>query len=316
MPINENQNYQGQEVPSPMVQQFMPTQYIPQPPEIQNLDQALIMENQISALVQNFASSLIQIIRNAQTPNSDLQISLQVNQKQNPPNFLLNAPMLQNNSMPSQEIQNQTQNNHFNQNQEISNQAHFTTQNGGPKIQSQTDNQQVKSKNNSNPKNYSNDNTPKVSLKYVPFKNDVGIVAFVLQNENNFIELTSSDQTAPSNDILKNDNSYWSSEDVENSWIRYNFQRKVSINQYLLHFGPEETIPSDWKLEGSTNGSEWVPIDSISNYTTGEKKFIFPVHQSPFFSMFKLTQTNKNVGNNNIFCLEYVDFSGMVEIMI
>jgi len=122
--------------------------------------------------------------------------------------------------------------------------------------------------------------------------------------------------------VMKNDDSYWHSQDIPNSWIQFDFkQNKVSITSYSLHVF---YCLKSWKVEGSINGSTFDIIDNKVDticFKDCEGKFYDPNSQknfsvqpnNKFYKIIRITSTSKKWNNNDQFNLYRVEFFGFVQ---
>jgi len=119
--------------------------------------------------------------------------------------------------------------------------------------------------------------------------------------------------------VLKNDDSYWESQNLPNSWIQFDFkQRKVSITSYSFYV--YNKIKS-WKVEGSTDGSTFEIIDNkvdTTDFQNSNRKFNDPSAQKNFpvqpnnkyYRYIRITSTGKRWVENDYFNLYRVEFFG------
>ena len=110
-------------------------------------------------------------------------------------------------------------------------------------------------------------------------------------------------------------NDYWKSQSSPNSWVMFDFkEKKVSLSSYSLKSDGSGKGGHllQWKLEGSNDGSSWTCLDSrntldlngqyiVKNYSTNN-------HDSHRY--IRITQTGKNSGNSDKFCLYNIEFFG------
>jgi len=127
---------------------------------------------------------------------------------------------------------------------------------------------------------------------------------------------------APTN-VLKNDSSYWHSENLPNSWIQFDFKlRKVSITSYSMN---EYYVKlKSWKVEGSTDGSTFEIIDNkvdttdfqndSGGFNVPNAQKNFPVQpKNKYYRYIRITSTAKTWNNYDYFCLYCVEFFGFVQ---
>jgi len=130
-----------------------------------------------------------------------------------------------------------------------------------------------------------------------------------------------SDSYLPKN-VFKNDSSYWSSNNLPNSWIQFDFkERKVSITSYSLH---DFFRVKSWKVEGSTDGSTFEIIDNkvdTTDFQNSNRVFNDPGAQKNFpvqpnnryYRYIRITSTSKDWYNSDLFLLYRVEFFGFVQ---
>ena len=122
--------------------------------------------------------------------------------------------------------------------------------------------------------------------------------------------------------VLKNDSSYWQSQNLPNSWIRFDFkERKVSITSYSMNV---YNRVKSWKVEGSTDGSTFEIIDNkvdTTDFQNSNCYFNDPIHQKNFpvqpnnkyYRYIRITSTSKCWYNNDYFYFYRVEFFGFRE---
>ena len=134
--------------------------------------------------------------------------------------------------------------------------------------------------------------------------------------QSGLIQITaSSDNGNIPNNVLKNDNSYWISNNVQNSWIQFDFKSTViSLVSYSLRSAYE---PKSWKIEGSNDSINFTLIDQRSNNTNDfkhgqyiEKHYHVNGSQDKF-RYIRITQGDDGrVANDHYFYLYRVEFFG------
>ena len=122
--------------------------------------------------------------------------------------------------------------------------------------------------------------------------------------------------------VLKNDSSYWHSQNLPNSWIQFDFKpRKVSITSYSMN---DHFRVKSWKVEGSTDGSTFEIIDNkvdTTDFQNNNSKFNDPSAQKNFpvqpnnkyYRYIRITSNSKNWHNSDWFVLFRVEFFGFVQ---
>lgn len=61
-------------------------------------------------------------------------------------------------------------------------------------------------------------------------------------------------------------------------WLQWkNLKEKVNIKTYLLQFGFDGSNRyfKSWELQGSDNGTDWVKLDEVTNFTTSSNGYLF-----------------------------------------
>jgi len=136
------------------------------------------------------------------------------------------------------------------------------------------------------------------------------------------IDVTASSSSKSPKNVLKNDNSYWESQSLPNSWIQFDFkERNVSITSYSIH---EYRKAKSWKVEGSTDGSTFIIIDnkvdttdfqnSNSQYNDPSAQKNFPVQpNNQYFRYIRFTSTSKNWSNNDHYDFYRIELFGFVQ---
>jgi len=122
--------------------------------------------------------------------------------------------------------------------------------------------------------------------------------------------------------VLKNDGSFWHSQNLPNSWIQFDFkERKVSITSYSMN---DYNRVKSWKVEGSTDGSTFEIIDNkvdTTDFQNSNHQFNDPSAQKNFpvqpnnkyYRYIRITSTSKNWYNSDYFELYRVEFFGFVQ---
>jgi len=130
-----------------------------------------------------------------------------------------------------------------------------------------------------------------------------------------------SNTSIPKN-VMKNDSSRWSSNNLPNSWIQFDFkQRKVSITSYSMN---DDYKVKSWKVEGSIDGSTFEIIDNkvdtthfqniTRNFNDPSAQKNFPVQpNNKYYRYIRITSTSKNWNNNDYFLLYRVELFGFVQ---
>jgi hypothetical protein len=116
------------------------------------------------------------------------------------------------------------------------------------------------------------------------------------------------------NNVLKNDDSYWWSENVKNSWIQFDFKtRSISLKSYSLRsrYGPKS-----WKIEGSNDMNTFTLIDQRNNpndFKPGQyvNQHYYVNGSQDQFRYIRITQGDEGRhGGDHYFMLERVEFYG------
>jgi len=142
--------------------------------------------------------------------------------------------------------------------------------------------------------------------------------------ESSDIDVTASSITGsntPKN-VLKNDNSYWQSKDIPNSWIQFDFkERRVLITSYSMSV---LNRVKSWKVEGSNDGSAFDIIDSqvestvfqsgnnIYNHPSSQKNFHVQ-NNSKYYRYIRITSTSKTWINFDYFYISVFELFGFLK---
>jgi NIMA (never in mitosis gene a)-related kinase len=144
------------------------------------------------------------------------------------------------------------------------------------------------------------------------------IISFLRKIDEDSILVTVSsiyDEESKPENVLNTDQSFWWSENEENSWIQFEFKSHfISPQGYLIRNGLLYS-PKGWKLEGSKDENEWVQLHEITNseiFKQGNQEGNFHCKTDQFFSFLRLTQIQGNFGGNVVFLLNFVEFYGKV----
>ena len=112
-------------------------------------------------------------------------------------------------------------------------------------------------------------------------------------------------------------NSYFNTQDEENSWVRFNFKtRRVYLASYSLKSGIWHLLR--WVIEGSNDGSEWKVIDSRDTKDLDGHYFVktFKCNQgnNEFYRYLRLFQPARgNCRDGSELELSEVEFFGVVD---
>ena len=112
-------------------------------------------------------------------------------------------------------------------------------------------------------------------------------------------------------------NSYFNTQDEENSWVRFNFKtRKVCLTSYSLKSGTWHLLR--WVIEGSNNGSEWKVIDSRDTKDLDGHYFVktFKCNQgnNEFYRYLRLFQSARSNSNGDSeLQLSGIEFFGVLD---
>ena len=149
-----------------------------------------------------------------------------------------------------------------------------------------------------------------------------GIISSLLKKSVK-IEVNSSstldDMHSPQNLIIYNDNEkYFSSKNLENSWVSFNFiNYSVIPLNYTLQSDFDNIIanPKDWVIEGSNDNVSWSIIDEQKNVIcTNTKRYLrtFSIDNSKFipFRYLRLRLTGKNWNGDNCLKVGSIEFYG------
>lgn len=156
----------------------------------------------------------------------------------------------------------------------------------------------------------------------IPLVQHDGIISYLRSYGKDSVKLScSSTWSGPIENLFSYDNSFWSSQDIENSWILIEFiTNKIILGGYLLrHDEDPNYIIINWKLEGSNDKSKWTLVDSQKfnhSIKTSYGEAIFKCNSNAPFSFFKLTQTGPNSSISptfsNVITLTFIEFFGKI----
>jgi hypothetical protein len=149
-----------------------------------------------------------------------------------------------------------------------------------------------------------------------------GILRF-LKERNYIVQITvSSHFNGGTDNLLTEDDSWWSSGDEPNSWIQWTITSglKAIISCAKIRGRPPFSGVKDFIIEGSNDGAVWTRIIDSKTCPTTFKNFFTQAdalrQPQRSFSIIRLTQTGPRFcpesANNHYLALTYVDFSGRV----
>jgi hypothetical protein len=107
-------------------------------------------------------------------------------------------------------------------------------------------------------------------------------------------------------------------EDVQNSWIQYDFRdRQVGVNHYSLRSRSDNDCHHlmNWVIEGSIDGHRWTVLDrhtDCSDLVGMGLIASYPVSGSTFFRMIRLRQFGKTDSDSNILMLSAFELFGVL----
>jgi hypothetical protein len=156
-----------------------------------------------------------------------------------------------------------------------------------------------------------------------------GIISYLKQNDPNPVLVTSSSNGNPfeiPENALNVSDTIWSSKDIPNSWIQFNFKNmKIAPSKYLIRNKSSnwwEDSPQGWKLEGSNDGSNWESIHEVrdcESFRQANQEASFSCETSHFFSFLRFTQTEEDLfkfhggwSSYHYFLLNFVEFAGKI----
>ena len=140
--------------------------------------------------------------------------------------------------------------------------------------------------------------------------NNIGIIAQLMNSGlRNSFQITASTQfdysCSPQNLITSNEKTYFSSKNVKNSWVKFDFQnKKVRLNSYTITSGPYSTglyHPKSWVIEGSNDDFSYDDFSFDINNSDGN-----------YYRFIRLRQTGKTSSNDNYLVLSHIDFYGLI----
>jgi hypothetical protein len=151
----------------------------------------------------------------------------------------------------------------------------------------------------------------------------LGILGF-LKQRNDVVEITvSSNHYGSTDNLLTEDNNYWMSRNLPNSWIKWTITGglKAIISSVKIRGLPSACGVKDFIIEGSNDGAIWTTILDSNTWPTTFENFVaqteeLPQPQRPF-SIIRLTQTGpkycpSSSSPGHHLSLTYVDFGGEI----
>ncbi|KAH0787150.1 F5/8 type C domain containing protein [Histomonas meleagridis] len=156
-----------------------------------------------------------------------------------------------------------------------------------------------------------------------PFKGIFNYLTEVYQanpQTNGYVSIeASSNQVGNLADIINyNSNTYFSSRDFPNQWIKFTFNfHQVSISgySYKTHSINGNGHTRSWEVSGSNNGNDWIKIHEMTNSTAlSDYGAIFTTTFPPteFYKYIKITQTGSNTMGYNNFRIASFELFGRV----
>lgn len=101
--------------------------------------------------------------------------------------------------------------------------------------------------------------------------------------------------------------------DAPNSWYKVDLKAaKVKPNYYSIRARDyPNNNPSNWKLQGSEDGSTWTDLDSQQNRNLQQNEWSsHSVSSSTYFRYFRLLQTGLSTNGDNYFCVGEMELYG------
>lgn len=118
----------------------------------------------------------------------------------------------------------------------------------------------------------------------------------------------------------KNLDGYWSSYNLPNSWIKFDFKnRMIKLEEYSLETAdlpPGSGHLVSWILEASNNDRDWTTLDSQYNFvlhTGNMAASSFPCSKIGFYRYFRLKQCGLNDQGQDTMILKAIEFFGRVK---
>jgi hypothetical protein len=143
--------------------------------------------------------------------------------------------------------------------------------------------------------------------------------------DNGAVEITSSAPSGNSARIQPRNladgrtDTWFLSANVPNAWFCFDFKNKrVFATHYsLMNWEGEGGQLRSWKLEGSTDGGEWILLDErtdVNGLRGSSASAVFEIANPNTFRMVKLTQTGKSGdGDNKLCCAQFELFERVSE---
>ncbi|OHT07372.1 hypothetical protein TRFO_24458 [Tritrichomonas foetus] len=121
-----------------------------------------------------------------------------------------------------------------------------------------------------------------------------------------------------SNIIEPQENEYWATPDMPNSWVMFDFKNYeiIPTSYTLKSFVADVKLPYmiSWRLDGSRDGSKWITLDERRNTTStadGNKQWrTWKIEKRIRCRFIKLTQIDKNGSGNFCMFLHGIEFFG------
>lgn len=122
---------------------------------------------------------------------------------------------------------------------------------------------------------------------------------------------------------LHNKVSYFITNNVENSWIKYDFKnKKVRPTHYSIMSEPYDKGNShlkNWVIEGSNNNDDWNVLDSKSGITDLDNKSVFKTFKinkelkcNEYYRYLRLRITGPSASGKNILSLAALEYFGSI----
>ena len=157
-----------------------------------------------------------------------------------------------------------------------------------------------------------------------------GIINYLQKNSSenisNILNITSSscrygsEQYQPQNVINYDDNISFLSEDVPNSWIRFDFKdHRIIPTSYTIKTSQrpctDDCHPKSWVIEGSTDQNSWEVIDTVNdcsdlNGCTRIHNFGMKTQSINKFRYIQMRQTGKNWANKDFLAINSFELFG------
>lgn len=161
-----------------------------------------------------------------------------------------------------------------------------------------------------------------ISLPYTGNNVFNGIINYLKINKNvdDYLRITSSSEYSDhlnKNVIRFDSRKYFASDDIQNSWICFEFiNHFIILQNYTFRFYSRGGCnPKSWIVEGSNDNIKWDFLSNqdstfIRNESNLTHTFKIENANNKKFKFIRLRQPNQNFYNDNHFCIDCIEFYG------